>query len=255
MTKYILHLCSSLLIVCCLSSCIETETKNKATTEINPPAQGFNIEGSDQKAIDLADQVMEAMGGRKAYDNARYFSWNFFGSRKHVWDKETGDVYIKNLRDKYELHMNINDMTGQMIVGGMETVNLDTLGKYLEKGKSMWINDSYWLVMPFKLKDSGVTLKYLGDTETAEGKAADKLSLTFEHVGKTPENKYHVYVDKKSKLITQWDFFNDAADPEPRFSTPWEGYKDYNGIKLSGGRGKNALSEIEVSEDLKSYFQ
>jgi len=215
---------------------------------------GFNAADSDLEAIAIADKTMMAMGGRSAYENARYLSWNFFGSRKHVWDKHTGQVYIKSLRDDYEIYMNINDMKGSLLMGGKEISQQDSLVKYLQKGKEMWINDSYWLVMPYKLKDSGVTLKYLGEGKTAEGAAADKLELTFAKVGVTPQNKYHVYVDKKSNLITQWDFFTAATDSDPRFSTPWDGYKDYGGILLSGGRGKNSLTEITVSDGLKAYF-
>ena len=45
--------------------------------------------------------------------------------------------------------------------------------------------------MPFKLKNSGVTLKYLGDTTaTKDGKPADVLQLTFEGMGVTPDNKH-----------------------------------------------------------------
>ncbi len=248
-----------------LFSCLESNSKKssnsttqKSTSEtymdVNPPAKGFNLEASDSKAISIADEVMLAMGGRAAYDSTRYLTWNFFGSRKHVWDKETGNIYINNLRDQYELRMNIHDMTGMMYIDGEEMVQQDTIKKYLTRGKEMWINDAYWLVMPYKLKDSGVTLKYLGADTTATGKAAEKLELTFADVGVTPDNKYHVYVDKQLNLITQWDFFTSYDDPEPRFSTPWEGYKNYNGILLSGGRGKNSLTEIEASESLKSYF-
>jgi hypothetical protein len=31
----------------------------------------------------------------------------------------------------------------------------------LRKGKNWWINDAYWLVMPWKLQDPGVTLSYV----------------------------------------------------------------------------------------------
>ena len=51
------------------------------STEINPAAEGFNLEASDEKAIALADEVMEAMGGRKNWDATRYIRWNFFGRR------------------------------------------------------------------------------------------------------------------------------------------------------------------------------
>ncbi|MEJ2086172.1 MAG: hypothetical protein P8Y44_10915, partial [Acidobacteriota bacterium] len=50
----------------------------------NPPAPGFNAEASDDEAIVIADQVMEALGGRKAWDDTRYLTWNFFGRRRHV---------------------------------------------------------------------------------------------------------------------------------------------------------------------------
>ena len=59
-----------------------------------------------------------------------------------------------------------------------------------------------------------------------------------------------VYVDKKSRLVTQWDFYRKAADAEPRFQIPWEGYAQHGLIQLSGDRGKSALTDIEVLEAL-----
>lgn len=244
-------LCLLLLVVICLSN----SCSQKTLVIGNPPAEGFDVDGSDRAAIAIADEAMEAMGGRAAYDNTRYLSWNFFGSRKHVWDKLTGDIYIKNLKANYELYMNIHDMDGQLLMEGQEITHADSLSKYLQKGKEMWINDAYWLVMPYKLKDSGVTLKHLGEGETTEGAAADKLELTFKSVGVTPNNKYIVYVDKNTKLVTQWDFYTNATDEEARFSTPWQGYKDYGEIKLCGDRGRGQLTEISVSESLKYYFK
>lgn len=46
--------------------------------------------------------------------------------------------------------------------------------------------------MPYKLKDSGVTLKYKGEGQTEEGEPAQVLVLTFKDVGVTPQNKYEV---------------------------------------------------------------
>lgn len=225
-----------------------------ASKKINPAAVNFNHADSDQEAIVIADKVMKAMGGRVAYDKTRYISWNFFGSRKHVWDKNTGDVHITSLKDNYIVEMNIHTMKGELTMKGSKVTQPDSLTKYLQKGKEMWINDAYWLVMPYKLKDSGVTLKHLGASETADGRAADKLELTFKSVGVTPDNKYHVYVDKESDLVTQWDFYPKYDDTEPRFSTPWTGYKRYGEIMLSGGRGKYELSEIGIGDAYKSVF-
>jgi hypothetical protein len=53
----------------------------------NPAAEGFNESASDAKAIAIADEVMQAMGGRKAWDKTRYLSWKFFSFRQLTWDR------------------------------------------------------------------------------------------------------------------------------------------------------------------------
>ena len=231
----------------------KTNTEN-VVQELNPAAEGFDDKNSDLKAIAIADEVMEAMGGRKAYDETRYLSWNFFGSRKHWWDKETGDIRIESQRDDFKAKMNIHSMKGEIYKDGKMMTEPDSLSKYLTRAKNMWINDSYWLVMPFKLKDSGVTLNYLGE-EKSDSLQADILELRFRGVGVTPENKYWVYVDKKNRLVNQWSFFNTAKDSVPRFVMPWKDYNSYGGIKLSGDRGRPKLSDISVGEPIAAKLK
>ncbi|MFK7982460.1 MAG: hypothetical protein AB8G86_20935, partial [Saprospiraceae bacterium] len=149
------------------------------------------------------------------------------------------------------LLMNIHSMEGKAMLGDtLIDKNHPRIAELTKSGKGQWINDTYWLVMPFKLKDSGVTLKYVGEDMTQAGAKADVLAMTFKNVGVTPDNKYLVYVDKKSRLVTQWDFYGKADDAEPRFQIPWDGYTQHGLIQLSGGRGKYALTDIEVMEKL-----
>lgn len=244
-THYFFLLFSTLLF---LASC----SSNKVTSkEINPSAPGFDVAQSDAAAIKIADEVMVAMGGRKAYDATRYLFWNFFGSRTLLWDKHEGNVRIESQKDDFTVVMNIHSMKGKVKMKGEELTHPDSLSKYLQKGKDIWINDSYWLVMPFKLKDSGVTLKYLGEEKGENGNVADILELCFKEVGVTPHNKYHVFVDRESKLVNKWSFYPKASDEKPRFSTPWDGYKNFGKIKLSGGRGKYELTDIKVLEKVE----
>lgn len=242
--RYLFFLASLLFFFAC-------NTTQQEMIKGNPPAPGFDATNSDAKAIAIADEVMEAMGGRKNYDATRFITWNFFGSRKHTWDKLTGDIRIDYLKEELTILMNINTMEGKAMIG-------DTLidqthqrnGALMQKGKSNWINDAYWLVMPFKLKDSGVTLNYVAQDTTQTGAMSDVLSLLFKNVGVTPDNKYLVYVDQKSRLITQWDFYTNATDSLPRFQIPWTDYAPHGKIKLSGERGKYALTDIQVMEQL-----
>lgn len=216
----------------------------------NPAAEGFNAAASDEVAIEWADKVMEAMGGRESWDTTRFLHWNFFGRRTLLWDKNEGKVRIESPGDSMTYLVDIFNNTGQVKKGGMVLSHPDSITKYVERGRRIWINDSYWLVMPFKLKDSGVTLKHVGQDTTLTGSMAEVLSLTFESVGVTPQNKYLVYIDPATNLVNQWDFFTNADDEAPRFAMPWKSYKTYGALTLSGDRGNPQLSEIAVLEEV-----
>ncbi len=238
-----------------IPSC-QTDEQSLTTNEVNPAAPGFNESVSDAKAIAIADQVMKAVGGRKNWDKTRFISWNFFGRRMLLWDKQEQRVRIEIPETSSIYLIDLKNETGKIMEGGEVMTATDSVRKYTEKGISIWINDSYWLVMPMKLKDSGVTLKYLGQDTTLSGEMADVLQLTFEEVGRTPENKYHVFVDTQSHLVTQWSYFPKASDEAPRFTVPWRDYQDYGGIKLSGDRGNNKLSDIAVYSSIpEQVFQ
>lgn len=236
-----------ILSLACQSVNTATE-ETKATVVGNPAADGFNAEASDETAIQWADKVMEAMGGRESWDTTRFLHWNFFGRRTLLWDKQEGKVRIESPGDSMTYLVDIFNNTGQVKKGDTVMSQADSIAKYVERGRRIWINDSYWLVMPFKLKDSGVSLNYIGQDTTLEGSMAEVLSLTFESVGVTPQNKYLVYIDPATNLVNQWDFFTNADDEAPRFAMPWKSYKSYGALKLSGDRGKPQLSDIAVLE-------
>jgi hypothetical protein len=193
------------------------------------------------------------MGGRAAWDATRFLKWNFFGLRTHVWDKWTGDLRFQQ-GDQVVL-MNINTKDGRVFRGGQEVTG-DDRAKALDGGYKAWINDSYWLLMPYKLKDSGVTLTYKAEGKLADGRAADVLQLTFEGVGVTPQNKYDVYVSRDRRLVEQWSYYAQASDPEPRFTTPWAKWERQGKVLLSGDRGERQLTDIRVFDDLpRSVFE
>jgi hypothetical protein len=226
-----------------------------AVAEDNPPAPGFDSAGSDPRAVALADATMKAMGGRRAWDGTRYLSWRFFGTRLHVWDRFTGNVRIEYADRKTGAQtlilMNINSRTGRAFRDGREVVDRDELAGLLQRGLELWINDSYWLVMPYKLKDSGVTLRYRGQAALADGRPADVLVLTFAGVGVTPENKYDVYVARDTGLVEQWAFYKQASDEKPALVTPWRGWRRHGAILLSADRGPGkAHTDVAVFADL-----
>jgi plasmid maintenance system killer protein len=236
----------ALLLLTALIACQSTQ-KFVYKEVPNTPADGFDKDGSDAAAITIADSVMRACGGRYAWDMTRFMRWTFMGRRALIWDKWKERVRIDFLDRDLKIRLDMKTMTGRVWKDGQEMTQADSVKKYLERGKSIWINDSYWMVMPFKLKDSGVTLKYIGKKPNALGVECDVVSLTFKEVGDTPQNKYWVYVNPSSHLVVQWDFFGKATDEKPNMSTPWSDYRGLGNIMLALNRGdKRSMTPMGV---------
>lgn len=222
----------------------------------NPAAPGFNEAGSDQKAIQLADSIVKYHGGRQAWDDIRFLKWNFFGARSLTWDKHESRVRIDVPKQNmvYLLDYSRDTLAGRVRKLGDEITHPDSLSLYLERANSMFINDAFWLVQQFKLKDAGVTLKFGGDiaTDPKANRPSYILDQTFSGVGNTPDNRYRLFIDKVSYRVNTWQFFRDADDEKPAIETPWEGYLPHQGILLSGDRGgRFQLSDISVGGDLR----
>ncbi|MGH7453208.1 MAG: hypothetical protein ACRENG_17795, partial [bacterium] len=103
---------SAIMLFSCSSSTVQRQTLG------NPPAQGFNLAGSDAKAVAIADEVMEKLGGRENWDKTRYITWRFFGRRLHVWDKWTGDARVES--GNSIILLNINTKSGRAWKDGQE---------------------------------------------------------------------------------------------------------------------------------------
>ncbi|WP_143470559.1 hypothetical protein [Neolewinella marina] len=250
-----LSLLTFLFLAACGSPDIEPTTETVEVTDPNPAAEGFDEAGSDPEAIAIADSVMVRHGGRQAYDAARYFKWDFFGARQLTWDKRDDRVRIEVPQDSMVYLLDYSDpdrLTGAVQKNGAEMTDPDSLKIYLQSANSMFINDSYWLLQPFKLKDSGVTLKYVGqETDPRQSRPSEVIDLTFTDVGDTPGNRYRLFVDQENYRINTWQFYRNAADTTAALETPFNGYRDYEGLLLSGDRGgRFQLSNIVVTDTL-----
>ncbi len=145
--------------------------------------------------------------------------------------------------------MNLDTKKGRVWNAGVEVTDPTALAEALEDGYGMWVNDSYWLVMPYKMLDRGVTLTDGGPSTLADGRPAQKITMTFDAVGLTPQNKYDVWVARDSGLVEQWAYYENAADAEPKFTLPWAGWKPFGPILLATEHGRDANWEIAVFEN------
>jgi hypothetical protein len=103
--------------------------------------------------------------------------------------------------------------------------------------RSVWINDSYWMLMPYKDARSGVTLQYAGDERAnGLGQGPDGRSITWATRRATPR----VYVNRKSTR-RRWDMVLQDDQP-PQTWRRLGGTRDSCGSLTRTGRTRSTCS-------------
>ncbi len=209
---------------------------------------------SDATARRLAQATIDQMGGLKEWNEHRYLVWDIFGE-SHYWDKWSGDFRWQS--DSLLVLMNIQTKKGRAWIEGKEVVDPEKRKALLDRGYERWVNNSYWLVMPYKLLDPGVNLHYVGVDTSKAGQISDVIELTFDNVGLTPNNRFRVFIDKKTGMVCQWAYYRNREDEEPGFILPWDQWKVYDGMWMSTGRGRERsnVTNLALPEKLpRSVF-
>ena len=193
--------------------------------------------GKDEMA-EMAHKVMDAMGGKGKFDADRFLTFRFVVEKDgkelagydHAWDKYTGRYRLDGTKDGKPLRVvfNVNDRQGRVWLDGTELEG-DKANPYLDMAYERFINDTYWLLMPWKWMDPGVTLHDEGERKL-DGEEYDVVSLSFGEVGLTPKDRYWAYVSDKDGLMERWEFVLQNEDGSPGTGEPtmftWEDWRD-----------------------------
>ena len=212
----------------------------------------------DEKALGIADEMMQALGGKESWDRARFLKFTFVrqGRRLNLtWDRETGRFRLEAMNDAgvpYVVVMNLHTRQGRAALEGRPLDDKE-LSEYMNLATRVWTGETYWLLAPYKLRDPGAILTYEGE-ETAGGVVVqDRLHLRFENnVGLTPGDQFWLYVNRKTHLLDRWRFkLQGGTEGDFR----WSGWERYGGILLSterqGATGERILFEdIIVTDDM-----
>lgn len=193
----------------------------------------------DPKAVDIAKTMMQAMGGQDAWAKAHFVRYDFrvtvdgktVVDRAHLWDKMTGRYRIDStLRDgKPTVTLfNINDQKGTVYAAGKLLPGAEA-EKGVKDAYAAFINDMYWLSMPWKWLDAGVNLKYVGQKKLG-AKSFNVVELTFGKVGLTPGDRYLAYVSPQSHLMEHWEYTLQSGTKDA-----WDwAYTTSGGVTLAG---------------------
>jgi hypothetical protein len=195
--------------------------------------------GSDPRAVEIADQVMVALGGEQAWDALPGLRWSFRSLvgdsvrslRRHAWNKRTGEHRVEGVNRAGQRFLFIHDvgdtLHGMAWMDGTR-IEGDSLRKLLRRAEALWVNDTYWMLMPYKLRDPGVRLAWAGDT-TIAGATYDRLALSFDRVGLTPGDRYWVLVNRANHRVEHWEMVLEGDAP-PAVGYTWEGWEVHDGL-------------------------
>jgi len=196
----------------------------------------------DGQAARVAGEVWQALGGDAAWSQARFLRFEFnvekggksLASYRHAWDRFTGRYRVegKNKEGKALLILfNVNDRTGKAWVDG-KPAEADATKKLLDYGYARFINDTYWFLMPYKMKDPGVHLVYEGEKADEAGKKWQMLRLSFDDgIGLTSGDQYHAYIDPATHLMGRWDYELQGEEHE-KGSWSWTDWKKIGPLML-----------------------
>lgn len=195
---------------------------------------------ADEKAVQIADQMMDALGGQENWEDARYVRFtNFRRDRRttFTWDRYLGRLRIDGRTDAGEpfvILMNINSQQGSAYVDGRELEG-EELSEYLTRGNRMWPGATYWFLMPLKWKDPGVKLSYEGKEEI-DGTVYDTVHLTFDNVGRSPGDEYWAYINPETHLMDYWKFKLQGGFEG---TYHWTGWERHGGVLVATERQGN----------------
>lgn len=211
---------------------------------------------ADPMALRAESLMVEAMGGRSAWESSRFFDFVWAvqrgdgpaNERHHVWDRWTGryklEARVGDGRPMVAV-FNANTKQGKIWLDGNELTG-DSAATWLDRAHAMYINDTYWFLMPFKWRDPGVNLTHRGTTTSDDGRTLEIVRLTFGNVGRTPRNMYDVYIDVETHTISWWEYYRDRDDTEPALRARWESWERRGPIKVSLNRPFMSANRVSI---------
>lgn len=182
------------------------------------------------KADSVAMRVVAASGGFEAWHAlpALRFSYGVEQdgqsriAARHLWDKQGNRYRVEwpgGEDSTYTALFTAWPDSGRAYLNG--TLLDGSAGDMaMASARSRTINDTYWLLAPFKLFDAGVTRTYVPDSSDA---ATDAIQLSFDGVGLTPGDRYWLFVDKETGRLVRWTFLL-QGDSNTR-SSRWTAYR------------------------------
>lgn len=182
--------------------------------------------------ISVAEKIAKAHGYQN-WKNVAEVQFTFAGKRHWVWQPKTNHVTLKTETDTLSYNRKQMDSTAL-------------------KADRAFINDKFWLLIPFQLVwDSSATISEPEKvTAPIANTVLNKITMTYPNEGGyTPGDAYDIFYNDNF-IIKEW-IFRRGNQTEPSLINTFENLQDFNGIKIAlehkKGEGDWSLDFTNVS--------
>ncbi len=176
----------------------------------------FTLSIKAQDAKQVISDMIETVGGKANFYKLKNVTYDYeYINPKAPMTLKSHETYVFH-KEKSHAAYSTNTVTapdGQKVVEGYDGTNawVTMDGKLSNDEQAnnfarfMRKTNYYWFSMFFKLLDDGVNHEYLG-SKTVNGKAYDKVKITFGNNVGDAQDIYVLFINKETKLVDQFLF-------------------------------------------------
>lgn len=213
---------------------------------------------------EVARRATDILGAADALDKARYIAFTFnverdgktISSFPQRWDRFTGEYRVSGKTAdgiSFDVTLNVNTRMGHGTMNGRPVTDPTKFKELFEMGYRRFINDTNWLLMPFKMLYPGVHHSYDGQRTDSCGHSWDLVKLTFDDVAGLPfGDTYWMWVNRDTGVIEEWDLKQRGSAPDAQpIEVVMRGYQRIGGLLLSTRRDVRVNGQIIRFDDLQ----
>jgi hypothetical protein len=227
-------------------------------------AELFDRTSQDAKALEIADQVIAAVGGSAKWTGAKQLRWGQSVQQdgkevlggEQAWDRWNGRHWGKAHREGGNIVVmrSLYEDDGKVFMEKQEKLRKIEGGAddAIKRAKERWEFDTAILFMPFLLQEPGTKLEFAGEAKSEDGKEQDALKVILDPKDRTRNAIYFVVVDRETHLIARIEIQDAGKGENERRGYAITEWGDLGGLKYPAQvQNIGMKSEVVLFSNLK----
>ncbi len=177
-------------------------------------------------ADDIARRTLQILSAPGAWEKVRYVAFTFnverngkiVASYPQKFNLATGEYNVSGKTADgllFDVTMNVFTKKGHGTIDGQPVTDNTQFQTLYSFGFRQFMADTNWLLLPFKLFETGVHRTYDGQRTDSCGHTWDLLKLTFDQQPGLPAgDEYWLWVNRDTGVIEEWDIRQAGAPKE-----------------------------------------